>query len=149
MVLAGITGMSIMAMVLITCLDVILRLIGRPLLGAYDLVYISGAVATACALPYTTALKGHVAIEYFFHKLGRRGRIVVDSAVRILGVGLFAVLTWQSALIGHNLRIRGEVTATLQVPIFWVSWLISLCCGMMVLIILYNLLHPGKELLKP
>ena len=47
--------------------------------GALDLGKGCGALVIAGALPYTTAVKGHVAIEYFFHKLGRRGRIVVDT----------------------------------------------------------------------
>lgn len=149
MLLAGVTGFCIMAMVLLTSADVIMRLFGRPIIGVFDLVRVLGALAMAAALPYTTALKGHVAIEYFFQKLNRTGRILVDTVVRILGIGLFAMLAWESVRIGTNLKERGEVTATLQLPIFWVSWVIGLCCVLVMLVILYNVLHPGKELVNP
>jgi hypothetical protein len=66
----------------------------------------------------------------------------------LLGISLFAVLARESIRIGTNLKARGEVTATLQLPIFWVSWMIGLCCALVVLVIFYQLLHPGKELVK-
>ncbi len=146
---AGITGVCILFMVLLTCADVVLRLFGRPIIGAYDLVGVAGAVSMACALPYTTALKGHVAIEYFFQKLNRTGRIVVDSIARLLSIGLFTLLARESARIGTNLKIRGEVTPTLQLPVYWVSWIIALACALVVLVIIYNMLNPGKELVQP
>jgi len=147
--LAAVSGAGILAMVFITCADVILRIFGNPIIGAYDLVYVCGAVAMACALPYTTALKGHVAIEYFFQKLDKKGRIIIDTIVRVLGMSLFVMLARESTRIGTNLKLRGEVTPTLQVPVFWLSWVIALCCGMAVLVIFYNMIHPGKVLVKP
>ena len=149
MLFAAITGISIMFMVLLTCADVLLRIFGNPIIGAYDLVGQAGAVSMACALPYTTALKGHVAIEYFFQKLNRTGRIAVDTVVRLLGIALFAMLARESARIGTNLKIRGEVTPTLQLPVYWVSWIIALACALVVLVIIYNMLNPGKELVQP
>lgn len=147
--LAAVTGLSVMAMMFITCIDITMRIIGRPLIGAYDLVRVAGALAMSSALAYTTAVKGHVAIEYFFQKLNRTGRIIVDTISRVLSMAFFVLLAKESWRIGQNLKMRGEVTATLQLPIFWVSWIIALCCGLVVLVILYNLFHPGKELLRP
>jgi TRAP-type C4-dicarboxylate transport system permease small subunit len=92
--LVAVSGASVLAIMLVTCADVILRLkwISHPFVGAYDLVKIGGTLALATALPYTTAVKGHVAIEYFFHRLNRRGRLVVDSVIRLLAMALFAFL---------------------------------------------------------
>jgi TRAP-type C4-dicarboxylate transport system permease small subunit len=90
-----------------------------------------------------------VAIEYFFHKLGRRGRAVVDALMRLLGMGLFGLLAWGSARYGHSLRLSGEVSLTLQLPVFWVPYLLAASCGLVVLIKLYHLFHPGQSLLKP
>jgi hypothetical protein len=38
---------------------------------------------------------------------------------------------------------------TLQIPTFWVSYVIAASAGVVVLVILYNLLHPGREMIKP
>ena len=147
--LAGVSGLSVMAMMLVTCADVLFRAFGHGLTGSYDIVRIAGAVAIACALPYTTAVKGHVAIEYFFQKLNRPGRVVVDSACRLLVAGLFGMLSWQCVAYGNTLRRTGEVSLTLQIPIFWVAYVIALCCAVTVLVKIYNLSHPGREMIKP
>jgi TRAP-type C4-dicarboxylate transport system permease small subunit len=147
--LGVVSGAGLMVMVLVTSLDVVLRVFRLSFTGAYDLLKIAAVVTVAAALPYTTAIKGHVAIEYFFHKLGRRGRAVVDALMRLLGMGLFSLLAWGSVQYGNSLRQSGEVSLTLQLPIFWVPYLLAASCGLVVLIKLYHLLHPGQPLLKP
>lgn len=149
MALAYVACASLMVMVLVTSAEVVLRLFRLSLTGAYDIVKIAAAITIAAALPYTTAIKGHVAIEYFFHKLGRRGRIVVDALMRLAGMALFSLLAWGCVDYGHSLRTRGEVSMTLQLPIFWVPYVLAVSCGLVVLIKAYHLAHPGKPMIKP
>jgi TRAP-type C4-dicarboxylate transport system permease small subunit len=146
---AAVAGAGILVMVLVTCVDILMRAGGRALVGALDIVKLASAITIACALPYTTAVKGHVAIEYFFQKLGRRGRIVVDSIARLLSMTLFVLLSVQSFRYGNSLRASGEGSLTLQIPLFWVPYIIGLSCALVVLVILYNLTHPGQEMIKP
>ena len=150
-VLVAVAGLSVLAMMAITCADVVLRLkwINRPFVGAYDLVKIAGALSLAAALPYTTAVKGHVAIEYFFHKFNRRGRIVLDTLLRLLAMALFAFFAWRSVAYGFDLHRNGQVSQTLQFPVFWVPFVIGFCCAVVVLVIGHNLIHPGREMIKP
>jgi TRAP-type C4-dicarboxylate transport system permease small subunit len=91
---AGIAGVGLLSMMTVTCLDVILRKMGHPLPGAYDLVKVAAALTIACALPYTTAVKGHVAVEFFYHKLGRDGRVVADTLIRLPIMAMFSLFTW-------------------------------------------------------
>jgi TRAP-type C4-dicarboxylate transport system permease small subunit len=147
--LAILAGAGLMVMVLVTTTDVVLRAARLSKAGAYDIVKIVAAVTLAAALPYTTAVKGHVAIEYFFHKLGRHGRIAVDTAMRLTVMALFTVLAWGSLRYGRSLWQSQEVSLTLQWPIFWVPWVIAFSCVLVVLITLYHLTHPGKEFMKP
>lgn len=147
--LTCISGAALLVMMLVTCADVVGRLFNRPITGAFDIVRIAGAITVACAIPYTTAIKGHVAIEYFFHKFGRGGRIVIDTVMRIMVIALFAALTWQSAQYGNALRAVGQVSSTLEIPLFWIPHLIAFCCAVTVGVTFSNLLHPGKEMIKP
>lgn len=147
--LAWIAGAAVIVMMLVTCLDVLCRLFSRPLTGAFDIVRMAGAVSAACAIPYTTAIKGHVAIEYFFHKLGRKGRLFMDAVIRIMAMLLFAAISVQSIIYGMGLHNTGQVSATLQWPLFWIPYVIAFCCAVTVGVIFYNLLHPGKEMIKP
>jgi TRAP-type C4-dicarboxylate transport system permease small subunit len=147
--LAFVAGAGLMLMVLVTGVEVVLRVFRLSLTGAYDIVRIAAAVTIAAALPYTTAIKGHVAIEFFFHKLGRRGRIVVDALMRLLAMALFGLLGWGCVDYGNSLRTKGEVSMTLQLPIFWVPYVLAASCALVVLIKLYHLTHPGRPMIKP
>lgn len=132
--LAGIAGLAVAVMIVVTCVDVIGRRLRHPLPGAYDLVEILGAVTITGALPYTTAKKGPVAIEFLLQKLGRRGRIVLNTLVEAIALSLFAFLTWRFVRYGLDLRTSGQVTLTLGWPIFWLPWWMALCTTVLVLL---------------
>lgn len=146
---AVIAGVGVLGMMTVTCVDIVLRAFHRPLVGALDLVQILGCMTLAGALPYTTAVKGHVAIEYFFQKLPRPGRILVDTLTRLCGITLFVLLAWRSYTYGLQLQARGVGTATLQIPLYWIPWVISFTCGVVALVIWHNLTHPGRAMMEP
>lgn len=148
LVLAVVAGAGIVTMMLVTCLDVILRIFRSPLIGAYDIVKIAGTITIAAALPYTTAVKGHVAIEYFFLKLPPKSRMAVNSLTHLLSMILFTCLTWQSINYGMSLKQNGQVTSTLQLPVYWVLYILAFSCAVVVLVISYHLLRPGKEMIE-
>jgi TRAP-type C4-dicarboxylate transport system permease small subunit len=149
MALAYVACAALMVMVIVTSVEVVLRIFRLTMTGAYDIVRIAAGLTVAAALPYTTAIKGHVAIEYFFHKLGRRGRVVVDTAMRVSAMVLFSLLAWGCVDYGNSLRAKGEVSMTLQLPIFWLPYVLAVSCVLVVLIKVYHLTHPGQSLLKP
>lgn len=140
---------GILAMMTVTCVEIVLRIFGKSLTGVLDIVKICGAISTAGALPYTTACKGHVAIEFFFQKLSRPLRAVVDALSRLCVLGLFGFLAFECVQYGMALRDRGQVTPTLQVPEFWVPFVLAASCSVVCLVKVYHLFHPGKELIKP
>ncbi len=147
MALALVSALAVLAMMGVTCVDVVMRMCGTALRGSQDLVRVAGAMAAGCALPYVTALKGHVAVEFFFQKLGGIGRIVVDTLMRLMGIALFATFTrcclWQA----H--ASRSVVYDTLPIHHSTLYYLLAVCCAVTVLVIVYNLLHPGREMVKP
>lgn len=147
--LMAVSCAAVMFMVLITVAEVILRRLGIALPGTYDMVQMAGAVAAACALPYTTAVKGHVAIELFHQKLGPRGRMILDSVARPLSIAFFCLLAWQCARHGIDMRRTGQVSLTLQIPMFWIPWMLAASCATVVLVKVYLLFHPGRVMIKP
>lgn len=147
--MAVVGGLAVVGIILVTVADVIGRQIGLPVKGAYDLVRVLGAVAMGCALPLTKAVKGHIAIEYFFQKMGRRGRAITDTVMRLVLLALFALLAWQFTLQGRNFLKSGEVTTTLHMPMFWVPWLVALACLVTAGVTLWHLLHPGRSMVRP
>lgn len=146
--LAIVAAMAVMVMIGITLIDVVLRLFRHPFLGAYDMVQIATMIAIAGALPYTTAVKGHVAIEFLYHRLSRIGRAVLSTFVRLVGIALFGFAAYQFILYGIALRKVGQVTPTMQLPVFWIPWMLAFSFAMVVLVYVYEFLCPDKEMMK-
>ena len=69
--------------------------------------------------------------------------------MRLLTVVLFLVLAWQSVVYGNALKRGGEVSMTLQIPVFWVPYILGISCVLVALVTLYHLYSPGKEMIKP
>ncbi len=148
-ILAYAAGLAILLMMLITVADVILRIFNIGITGAYDMVRACGSIAVACALPYLTAVKGHIAIEYFYHKCSRSWRILLDSLLRLSSLIIFGILSVKLFRHGLSLFSSGEVFPNLGLPVFWIPILISFNCVLMMIVFIYHLVHPGKELIKP
>lgn len=147
--LAFVAGAGVVAMMLVTCVDIAARAFGHPLKGSYDIVRVLSLITLSCALPYTTAVKGHVAVEFFFNKLPLPVRLVVDSIMRLLMIGLFVLLCVQGVKYGISLRSSGEVMLTLGWPIYWASFVMAFGCAVSALVVLEHLRHPRKVFMSP
>ena len=147
LVLAGLAGAAILVMVGITVTDVVLRIFRTGIPGAYDVVRICGALCIGCGLPYVTAVKGHIAIEFIYRSLSRRGRVALDSAFRVVALALFGFLAWQNVRYGLSLHASGLLMPTLKLPVFWIPFVISFDFVLVCLVIFYHLLHPGREMI--
>jgi TRAP-type C4-dicarboxylate transport system permease small subunit len=75
--------------------------------------------------------------------------MTVDALMRLGGISLFCLLAWGSIQYGNSLKRSGEVSSTVQLPIFWVPYVLAASCVLVVLIKVYHLSHPGKSMLKP
>ena len=65
-------GVVLVFMMLLTVADVILRYIGRPILGTYELVSLAGAVVIGCAMPHTSWGNIHVTVDMMLVKMQKR-----------------------------------------------------------------------------
>ncbi len=145
---AYIAGAAVLLMMVITAADVFSRIFSSGITGAYDLVRACGVIAVACGLPYLTAVKGHIAIEFFYHKSSKAGRIVMDLIIRIASMVIFGLLAVQAFKHGMSLFSKGEVFANLGLPVFWIPFLISINCVLMMVVFVYHMIHPGKEYIE-
>jgi TRAP-type C4-dicarboxylate transport system permease small subunit len=109
---------SVAAMMLLTCADVVLRYLRRPIPGTYEMVGLLGAVFVSFALAQTSIEKGHIAVEFLVQRLSPGVQVAVDAVNALICTGLFAIISWQSFLYAGKLRRLGEVSMTLQMPIY-------------------------------
>jgi len=113
-----IAGVAIIAMMLITCADVVLRYFRKPIPGTYELVCFLGAAAVAFAMAHTSVERGHVAVSLIVRYLPRRIQGFIDTLTSILGLVFFALIAWYSVQYASELRATGEVSLTLELPFY-------------------------------
>jgi TRAP-type C4-dicarboxylate transport system permease small subunit len=141
---------GIVLMTAITTYDVVSRtLFKSPLRGTNDIVSVCAAITLAASLPYTTSLKGHVAIEFLFRKLSRRGRRIGNVLVHSIIAVLFALFAWQCVVYGSDMLGKNQSMVTLRWPLFWVPYIMALCCAATVLVVFEHIAWPDEELIKP
>ncbi len=134
-----VAGIAITFIMLLTVLDVVLRLLRRPIVGTYELVAFSGAVVIGFALPLTSWLRGHIYVDFFTGKLPPPVRRPVHFATRALGFALFAVIGWNLILFGMDLQRSGEVSLTLQLPFYPVAYGVGAACFVECLVLLADI----------
>jgi TRAP-type C4-dicarboxylate transport system permease small subunit len=150
--LAIISGIALILIVVVMCYDVLVdKVFNKPIAGLNDIIKILGCISMGFALPYVTACKGHIAIEYFFHKLWKTGRFVVDTIVRVAAVIFFIAIAYWSFVKGTKILSTNECFSTLfsgNIPIFWLYYVIGISTAITALTVLHNLINPKKELIK-
>ena len=113
-----ISGIALTAMMCIVFLNVILRMVWRPILGTYEFTAFLASVTISFALAHCAAQKGHVAISLFTDSLSRRAKGICEAIVGAIGTGFFAVMFWQSVKYGFVLRQAGEESMTLRISFY-------------------------------
>jgi TRAP-type C4-dicarboxylate transport system permease small subunit len=126
--LGAIAAAALAFLMLLTVADVVLRILGHPIVGTYELVAVSGALAIGLSLPITSWVRGHIYVDSFVARLPRVPRTVLVIATRLLVLGLFFLIGWNLLKYARALRVAGEVTPTLRVPFYPVVIAVGVSC---------------------
>jgi len=135
-VMDGVGGVVLTLMMLITVMDVILRYLGTPITGTYELVYLGGALVIAFAIPRTSSEGGHVNVDFALQALRGKARRAVTAFTRILGIVFFGFLGWNLLRLGSTYFEKQEVSLTLHAPIYPVVYALGLCAFVECLVLL-------------
>ena len=123
-----IAGIAVTFMMLLTVADVLLRAGGRPIIGTFEIVALSLALVIGFAIPKVSLDRGHVSMDFLLVKLSKRGREVMNTFTRLLGLILFACIGYNLFNVGARFHASGEVTATIKIPFYPVAYGVAICC---------------------
>jgi TRAP-type C4-dicarboxylate transport system permease small subunit len=133
-------SVSLVAMMLLTCIDVSMRyFFNRPLPGTYDLVGLMGAIIAAFAMPYTLLKGSHVAVDLLVRLLSAKKRLFIETITHIIGMLLFMTMVWQCMVLASDMKAAGEVTPTLLLPFYPIVYCMAVCFFVLCLAILVDL----------
>jgi TRAP-type C4-dicarboxylate transport system permease small subunit len=130
-----VSSLLIVAMMLLTCADVILRFFRHPVTGTYEMVGLIGSLVISLSLAHTFEKKGHIAVEFLMRKFPRKIQDIVHIFNCVLSMILFGFMTRETFLYAGELKRAGEVSLTLHMPTYPYVYGISLGCGVFVVLL--------------
>lgn len=127
-------------MMLLTTADIVLRAFRHPIPGAYEIVGLLGSLAISFSLAYTSIEKGHIAVEFLVNRFSAPIQALISAANSLIATIFFAIITWQSILYGTDFLLRGEVSMTIQMPIYPFIYGVAAGCGLLCPVLLVEFL---------
>ena len=134
-----IAGISLTFLMLLTVMDIILRTLGSPIVGTYELVAFSGAIVIGFAVPLTSWVRGHIYVDFFILRFSKTVRNIFNIATRSLVIILFFLIGWNLIKYGIDLQKSGEVSLTLQMPFYPVAYGVAVCCFVQCLVLICDI----------
>ncbi|HVN95000.1 MAG TPA: TRAP transporter small permease [Syntrophorhabdaceae bacterium] len=138
-VLSFIGGAALSLMMFLTVADVIMRALGYPILGTYEMVALALAVVIGFTIPMVSLDRGHVYMEILLEKLSKRPRAIMNTLTRVFCLILFMVIGYNLIMVGVELHASGEVSSTLKIPFFPIAYGVGICCFLECLVFIFDI----------
>jgi len=143
-----VAGTAIVAMMLLTCADVVLRYFRSPIPGTYELVCFLGAVAVSFAMAHTSIEKGHVSVSFIVTLFPSRLQRLIECITSCFGLFLFILIAWQSIIYANDLCASSEVSLTLELPFYPFVYGIGFSSAVVCLTLLADLIKNVLKILE-
>jgi TRAP-type C4-dicarboxylate transport system permease small subunit len=118
--MVSISGILLCFIMCISISDVIMRNLGRPIIGTYELVSLSGGFLAGFALPHSFLNQAHVRVDILVEKLSpaiQKGLERITRALGLLFILIAILFFWKMSVV---LLRTSTVSTTLGIPMYLV-----------------------------
>lgn len=144
-ILMKIAGLAFVFMVGITCADIALRSVWKPIIGTVELVMYANALLVAFALGATQLKKGHIAVDVLVNSFSVKTKRILTFINSILCICFFSLVTWQISKYATTLFKTGELSETLRIPYYFYVYGNAIGCATLTLVFVGDLLKTFKK----
>ncbi|HHT46340.1 MAG TPA: TRAP transporter small permease [Firmicutes bacterium] len=137
----SISGIVLAFLVVISVLNIVGRFMKYPITGTYEIVQYGFAVIICLAVAYTALEEGHISIDLIFKLYPQKVKIFLEVINKILGICIFALISWRLWADGIDAYIIGETSSTLRIPVFLFQFALATGFALMGLVIILKLLR--------
>jgi TRAP-type C4-dicarboxylate transport system permease small subunit len=137
--LSIIAGVILIVMAIITFADVVMRYMGKPIPGAYEIIAYLGVSVIGFSLPRASMMKTHVYVDLVIDKMSGKSKMIMKTCTRILVILFFLCTGWYFIKMGINFINTRSVTMTLQVPFYPVVFGMAICCFVQAIVSIYEI----------
>jgi TRAP-type C4-dicarboxylate transport system permease small subunit len=132
---------------ILTVANVILRdFFEKPIMGTPELSEFMMVLVVFLALAWCAITRKHVKVELFTSRFSTRTQAILNGITLILALGIYIVITWQSALESMAVYDTTSLLRIPHTPFYWsmTSGLGLFCLSILVLII-ENIIEARKR----
>ena len=130
-------------MMFLTTADVILRyFFNRPIIGSVEVTEFMVALMAALGFAYVGMRRDHIIVSTVVERFAPRVRIIIDTITGLASGIFISLVSWRMFVNAAVLRLDGRVTATLNIPMWPVYYLVALGFFILGLVFIYNALGP-------
>jgi TRAP-type C4-dicarboxylate transport system permease small subunit len=140
MMMQTIAAISLTFMILLTTVDVVVRIFGKPIPGAVEIIAICGGVVIGFTIPSSFWMKSHISVDFVLNRLPNAAKNLVNVVTRCIGIGLCLLISWNSVKIGTGFLKGAEVSGTLEIPLYPVAYALGACFLALSLVLLCDIL---------
>ena len=139
--LTWIGGFFLTGMIVLTCANIIFRMVRIPIRGTFELMGYFGAIVTAFALGYTQMKKGHISVDVLVNTFSTKTRKVVNVINHAVCFFFFSAAAWQIAIKATTLMNTGEITETLRIVYYPFTYGVAFGCAILALVLFTDLVR--------
>ncbi len=145
-VMVLIAGIVLVGMILLTCANIVMRIVHVPIRGTFELMGMFGAIVTAFSLGYTLHKKGHISVDILFHFFPAPVRAVLGAFNDLVCLVFFSIASRQIWKWATTLRDAGELTETLQIIYYPFTYGVAIGCGVLAFVCLTDCIRSVASL---
>ena len=133
-------GAALLLMIGIACANILMRPLGAPLKGAYELVGFFGALTVAFALGHAQITGSHIAVDILATRYSKRTQRIMNAISSFLCMIFFVLVAWQVAVFATTIWKRGETSETLRIIFHPFVYLVAICCALLAFVLFIDFL---------
>lgn len=144
-------AVALASLTMIACVNMLMRILGSPFKGAYELVGFFGALVVALPLGYSQINRAHIAVDILGRHYSNKAKRFINAFNDLVCMSLFVLVAWQSSVYATAIWKRGETSETLRIIYYPFVYLVALCCLLLAFVLCINFLKalfPQKEKLR-
>lgn len=112
-----ISAFALLAIIALVAANIVGRAaFNSPIAGTYELSQFLMVIVVFTAISYTQVRKGHIALEILVKRFPVKVRAILQSVTLVVGIVLFALMSWRSIMYGVRLLEGHETSMVLKIP---------------------------------
>ncbi len=133
--MALVSGVVLLALMLLTVVAVTVRKFNFPITGTQDLSEAGLTIVVFFAMAWSGWTGGHIAVDLVSGVLKGRGLRILDAVSRFLSAGFFGIVAWQSVLQGTDALEQGDGFNLIALPHYPFFFVVAFGCGLYALVL--------------